>query len=194
VFVTSDGGIKITDFGLAMIALPSHQGSMAETAMGDLTMPGSAVGTAAYMSPEQARGEPVDARTDIFALGIVLYQMATGRPPFTGATLATVFDAVLNHMSLPASTVAPRVPAGLSDIIARALEKTRDRRYQRVADLRADLQQVAGGAAGSSVAAVGSRRRGRWCDRRSRRLDVANAVGTVSTFRRNDSIAGGVAT
>ena len=154
VFVTSGGVIKITDFGLAMIASPPHNGSAAETAVGDLTLPGSSVGTAAYMSPEQARGETVDARTDVFALGIVLYQMATGRPAFTGATLATVFDAVLNRTPPPASTIAPRVPAALSNVIAKALEKDRDRRYQRIADLRADLQQV--GDSATTSASVGA--------------------------------------
>jgi eukaryotic-like serine/threonine-protein kinase len=145
VFVTSGGVLKITDFGLATVARAPHDGSAAETAMGDLTVPGSSVGTAAYMSPEQARGEPVDARGDVFALGIVLYQMATGRPAFAGATLATVFDAVLNRTPPLASTIAPRVPPALSDVIAKALEKDRNRRYQRIADLRMALQQIAGG-------------------------------------------------
>ena len=156
-FVTKSGGIKITDFGLAAIAPAAHNASMADTAMGDLTMPGSSVGTAAYMSPEQARGEPIDARTDIFALGIVLYQMATGRQAFTGATLATIFDAVLNRTPLPASTISPRVPAALSDVIARALEKDRERRYQRVVDLSADLRRIGGAAAASVTPATPSR-------------------------------------
>jgi serine/threonine-protein kinase len=142
VFVTTAGSLKITDFGLAVVARESQQTSTAATAFGDLTTPGSAVGTAAYMSPEQARGEAVDARTDIFALGIVLFQMATGQAPFSGATLATVFDAVLNRTPPLASTLAPRVPAALSTIIARAIEKDPAKRYQRVADLRADLQRV----------------------------------------------------
>ena len=155
-FVTKSGGIKITDFGLAAIAPAAHNASMADTAIGDLTMPGSSVGTAAYMSPEQARGEPVDARTDIFALGIVLYQMATGRQAFTGATLATIFDAVLNRTPPPASTISPRVPAALSDVMARALEKDRERRYQRVADLSADLRRIGGAAAASVTPATPS--------------------------------------
>jgi eukaryotic-like serine/threonine-protein kinase len=156
-FVTKSGGIKITDFGLAAIAPATHNASMADTAMGDLTMPGSSVGTAAYMSPEQARGEPVDARTDVFALGIVLYQMATGRQAFAGATLATIFDAVLNRTPPPASTISPRVPAALSDVMARALEKDRERRYQRVADLSADLRRIGGAAAASVTPATPSR-------------------------------------
>jgi serine/threonine-protein kinase len=152
VFVTADGTIKITDFGLATVtALAAPAQSIAETAVGNLTMPGSSVGTAAYMSPEQARGEPVDARTDIFAFGTVLYEMATGRPAFSGATLATVFDAVLNQTPSSASSVAPRVPASLSDIIGRALEKNRDRRYQRIADVRVDLERVASGASASAA-------------------------------------------
>ncbi|HEX7793967.1 MAG TPA: serine/threonine-protein kinase, partial [Vicinamibacterales bacterium] len=142
VFVTTGGGLKITDFGLAMAAAQSEPTSTAATAFGDLTMPGSAVGTAAYMSPEQARGETVDARTDVFSLGIVLFQMATGRPAFGGATLATVFDAILNRTPPLASTLAPQIPLALSNIIARALEKDPAKRYQRVADLRVDLQRV----------------------------------------------------
>ena len=142
VFVANGRGLKITDFGLAMAAPQAEPTSSAATAFGDITMPGSAVGTAAYMSPEQARGETVDARTDVFSLGIVLFQMATGRPAFSGATLATVFDAILNRTPPPASTLAPQVPAALSNIIARALEKDPAKRYQRVADLRADLQRV----------------------------------------------------
>ncbi len=153
VFVTADGTIKITDFGLATVASRTEPaGSIAETAAGNLTLPGSSVGTAAYMSPEQARGEPVDARTDIFALGTVLYEMATGCPAFRGATLAIVFDAVLNHMPPPASSLAPRLPASLSNIIARALDKNRDRRYQRIADVRVDLAHVASGGSGSAAA------------------------------------------
>jgi TolB-like protein/Tfp pilus assembly protein PilF len=147
VFVARGGVIKITDFGLALIAPPAPDQSAAETAFGDLTMPGSSVGTAAYMSPEQARGETVDARSDVFALGLVLFQMATGRPAFSGATLATVFDAVLNRTPPLATTIAPRVPVAVSHVIAKALEKDREQRYQRVADLSADLQRIANGAA-----------------------------------------------
>jgi len=147
VFVTRADGIKITDFGLALIAPPAPGQSVADTAFGDLTIPGSSVGTAAYMSPEQARGETVDARTDVFALGLVLFQMATGRPAFSGATLATVFDAVLNHTPPFATSIAPRVPVALSHVIAKALEKDREPRYQRVSDLSADLQRIANGAA-----------------------------------------------
>ena len=158
VFVTRSGDIKITDFGLALIAPPAPDRSAAETAVGDLTMPGSSVGTAAYMSPEQARGETVDARTDVFALGLVLFQMATGRPAFSGATLATVFDAVLNRTPPLATTIAPRVPVTLSHVIAKAIEKDREQRYQRVSELSADLQRIANGASisGPAAAAAGT--------------------------------------
>jgi len=151
VFVTQGGGIKITDFGLALIAPQAPGGSAAETAFGDLTMPGSSVGTAAYMSPEQARGETVDGRSDVFALGLVLFQMATGRPAFSGATLATVFDAVLNRTAPLATSIAPRVPVALSQVIAKALEKDREQRYQRVSELSADLRRIADGAAISAL-------------------------------------------
>ena len=145
IFLTRDGQVKITDFGLATFAASRPlAGSVAdvETHLGDLTLPGSALGTAAYMSPEQARGEAVDTRTDIFAFGAVLFQMATGRPAFAGATLATVFDGVLNITPPLASTIAPDVPSALSQVIAKALEKDRERRYQRVSDLRDDLRRI----------------------------------------------------
>ena len=147
IFVTTDGRIKIMDFGLAMLATTRPAAaSFDETSPGHaLTAAGSTLGTAAYMSPEQARGEPVDARTDVFAFGAVLFQMATGRAAFGGATLATVFDAVLNTTPPPASTVAPGVSPDLSQLISKALEKDRQLRYQSVSDLRADLQRIAKG-------------------------------------------------
>ena len=161
VFVTHTGRLKITDFGLALTAPHAEPTSAAATAFGDLTMPGSAVGTAAYMSPEQARGETVDARTDVFSLGIVLFQMATRQSPFGGTALATVFDAILNRTPPLASTLAPQVPPALSNIIARALEKDPARRYQRVADLRTDLQRVSENANSpiAATAASGQQRR-----------------------------------
>ena len=181
VFVTNSGTLKITDFGLAMAARQAEPTSTAATAFGDLTMPGSAVGTAAYMSPEQARGEPVDARTDVFSLGIVLFQMATGRPAFVGAALATVFDAVLNRTPPLASTLAPQVPAALSNIIARALEKDPARRYQRVADLRADLERVSQRA--NSLSAVSGRHKPRVPPiRRRRTAAIVAAVATALAF------------
>jgi non-specific serine/threonine protein kinase len=107
-----------------------------------LTTPGTPVGTLAYMSPEQARAEEVDARTDLFSLGAVLYEMAGGRQAFTGAAPALVSDAVLHQTPPPLSLANPEVPAGLERLITRLLEKNREQRYQSAADVRADLQRL----------------------------------------------------
>jgi TolB-like protein/DNA-binding winged helix-turn-helix (wHTH) protein/predicted Ser/Thr protein kinase len=131
IFVTTGGQVKILDFGLAKL-LPETR---------PLTRPGMPVGTTAYMSPEQARAEEVDARTDLFSLGAVLYEMATGRQAFGEATPALVSDAILNQSPPSISTVNPEVPSGLERIITRLLEKNREQRYGSAADARADLKR-----------------------------------------------------
>lgn len=147
VFLTGDGRAKVVDFGLAK---PTPRGgaeadSRAETALRgttSMTHAGTTLGTVAYMSPEQARGEDVDARSDVFSFGLVLYEMATGRRAFDGATTALIFDGILNRTPEAPSSVNPAVSADLEDVIAHAIEKAPAARYQRAAEVGADLRRL----------------------------------------------------
>jgi serine/threonine protein kinase/TolA-binding protein len=161
IFITKRGQVKVLDFGLAKLA--AGHGGDANVTQHFSSMTGTTVGTVSYMSPEQARGEELDQRTDLFSFGVVLYEMATGRQSFTGSTTAVIFDGILNRDPPPARSHNSSVPGELERIIIKALEKDRTLRYQTAADMRADLERlkrdsasrdIASGSAGVSTSAT----------------------------------------
>ena len=153
IFLVERVQAKILDFGLAKItpvrghadesfgasSAPTQTNALSEE---QLTNPGSSTGTVTYMSPEQTRGEELDARSDLFSLGVVLYEMATGSVPFTGATAAVIFDGILHSTPTPAKQLNSRLPPAMEYILGKALEKDREMRYQSAAELRADLKRL----------------------------------------------------
>jgi eukaryotic-like serine/threonine-protein kinase len=143
IFITKRNQAKLLDFGLAKVASAASEHTATEATPQTLvTSPGSTIGTIAYMSPEQVRAEELDARTDLFAFGVVLYEMATGKMAFAGSSSGVIFEAILNRMPAPVSSLNPHIPAKLDDLITKSLEKDRDLRYQTAAELRGDLKRI----------------------------------------------------